>query len=149
MATARGTLQSSELIDLQLLHEISLHVQPESVTIENVSVVRVVFLLSLPKYVVLKDDVYRTTAQFDEACRLLSSVPTSMLFDFQYNKSEFSVSYVTLLLLTQILECCVDRLKSQLFEEISPAKLLAAKRTLAKGSNVSFGEIRTTKLIDV
>src|SRR5487761_2735390 len=113
MATARGTLQSSELIDLQLLHEISLHVQPESVTIENVSVVRVVFLLSLPKYVVLKDDVYRTTAQFDEACRLLSSVPTSMLFDFQYNKSEFSVSYVTLLLLTQILECCVDRLKSQ------------------------------------
>ncbi|MGO8755176.1 MAG: hypothetical protein ACLQHK_08095, partial [Gallionellaceae bacterium] len=39
-----------------------------------------------------------------------ASVPTLKLFDFQYNKFGFSVSSATLLLLTQILVCCIDRL---------------------------------------
>ncbi|MGA8865191.1 MAG: hypothetical protein WB444_15425, partial [Gallionella sp.] len=42
-----------------------------------------------------------------------ASDPTSTIFDFQYNKSGFFVSFATLLLLTQILVCCIDRLKSQ------------------------------------
>ncbi|MGC2459015.1 MAG: hypothetical protein WA435_13585, partial [Gallionellaceae bacterium] len=42
-----------------------------------------------------------------------ASVPTLKLFDFQYNKFGFSVSSATLLLLTQILVCCIDRLNPQ------------------------------------
>src|SRR5208282_2631464 len=113
MAHVRATQQSSEPIHLQPLHEISLRVQLESEIIENASVVRVVFLQSPPKCLQQKSGFDRTTVQFAEESRLSSSVPTSMLFDFQYNKSEFVVSYATLILFIQIQVCCIDRLNPQ------------------------------------
>src|SRR5450759_1740664 len=66
----------------------------------------------------LKSGFDRTTVRFVEEIRLSASVPTSTPFDFQYNKSGFSVSSATLLLLTQILVCCIDRLKPQHFAVI-------------------------------
>src|SRR5450759_2407155 len=111
MALARGTSQSSEPTGQPLLHAISLRVQPKSEIILNAAVVPVVSHHARPRCVGLKSGFDRTTVRFVEEIRLSASVPTSTPFDFQYNKSGFSVSSATLLLLTQILVCCIDRLK--------------------------------------
>src|ERR1019366_6477544 len=113
MALARGTSQSSEPTGQPLLHAISLRVQPKSEIILNAAVVPVVSHHARPRCVGLKSGFDRTTVRFVEEIRLSASVPTSTPFDFQYNKSGFSVSSATLLLLTQILVCCIDRLKPQ------------------------------------
>src|SRR5450756_61647 len=113
MALARGTSRSSEPTGQPLLHAISLRVQPKSEIILNAAVVPVVSHHARPRCVGLKSGFDRTTVRFVEEIRLSASVPTSTPFDFQYNKSGFSVSSATLLLLTQILVCCIDRLKPQ------------------------------------
>src|SRR5450830_108933 len=111
MALARWTSQSSEPTGQPLLHAISLRVQPKSELLSNAAAVPVVSHHARPRCVGLKSGFDRTTVRFVEEIRLSASVPTSTPFDFQYNKSGFSVSSATLLLLTQILVCCIDRLK--------------------------------------
>src|SRR5450759_1903510 len=113
MVRARGTLQSSESTDPSPLHAIFLRVQPKSEIISNDVAEPVVSHHSLPKCVVLKSGFDQTTVRSAGENRLSASVPTLTPFDFQYNKSGFSVSSATLLLLTQILVCCIDRLNPQ------------------------------------
>ena len=71
------------------------------------------------------------------ATALTSSVPTSMLFEFQNNKSELSVSYATLLLFTQILVCCIDRLNPH---RISDRRILGQRRTSYYSSLINKNE---------
>src|SRR5450759_3121386 len=113
MAHARGTLQSSEPTGPLPLHAIFLRVQPKSELLSNAAAVPVLSHHSLPKCLGLKSGFDRTTGRSAEENRLSASVPTLTPFDFQYNKSGFSVSSATLLLLTQILACCIDRLNPQ------------------------------------
>src|SRR5450759_4374799 len=127
MALARGTSQSSEPTGQPLLHAISLRVQPKSELLSNAAAVPVVSHHARPRCVGLKSGFDRTTVRFVEEIRLSASVPTSTPFDFQYNKSGFSVSSATLLLLTQILVCCIDRLKPHR-ETVIPCSVLDCLR---------------------
>src|ERR1039457_3244161 len=110
MVRVQGTLQSSEPTGPLPLHAIFLRAQPKSELFSNAAAEPDVSHHSLPKCLGLKSGFDRTTGRSAEENRLSASVPTLTTFDFQYNKSGFSVSSATLLLLTQILVCCIDRL---------------------------------------
>src|SRR5450759_5269920 len=113
MVRVQGTLQSSEPTGPLPLHAIFLRAQPKSELFSNAAAEPDVSHHSLPKCLGLKSGFDRTTGRSAEENRLSASVPTLTPFDFQYNKSGFSVSSATLLLLTQILVCCIDRLNPQ------------------------------------
>src|SRR5450756_944573 len=113
MVRVQGTLQSSEPTGPLPLHAIFLRAQPKSELFSNAAAVPVLSHHSLPKCLGLKSGFDRITGRSAEENRLSASVPTLTPFDFQYNKSGFSVSSATLLLLTQILVCCIDRLNPQ------------------------------------
>src|SRR5450759_1778059 len=113
MVRVQGTLQSSEPTCPLPLHAIFLRAQPKSELFSDAAAEPDVSHHSLPKCLGLKSGFDRTTGRSAEENRLSASVPTLTPFDFQYNKSGFSVSSATLLLLTQILACCIDRLNPQ------------------------------------
>src|SRR5450631_1775110 len=113
MVRVQGTLQSSEPTGPLPLHAIFLRAQPKSELFSNAAAEPDVSHHSLPKCLGLKSGFDRTTGRSAEENRLSASVSTLTPFDFQYNKSGFSVSSATLLLLTQILVCCIDRLNPQ------------------------------------
>src|SRR5450759_2819373 len=124
MVRVQGTLQSSEPTGPLPLHAIFLRAQPKSELFSNAAAEPDVSRHSLPKCLGLKSGFDRTTGRSAEENRLSASVPTLTPFDFQYNKSGFSVSSATLLLLTQILVCCIDRL--------NPHRQAAADTNLAE-----------------
>src|SRR4030042_4319895 len=105
--------QSSKSIAPPPLHAISLHVQPKPGPILNVGVEPVVSHHSPLEFARLMNGIDQTTGRSAVESRLSASAPTSELSGFQCNRFAVSVSSATLLLLTQILVCCIDRLKPQ------------------------------------
>jgi hypothetical protein len=113
MEHARGLLQSSEPTGQLPLHAIFPLAQEALAPAWSGIVVPAVFLPSQLKSARQMNGFDQTTVRSAGETRLYASVPSLMPFDFQYNKSGFSVSSATLLLLTQILVCCIDRLNPQ------------------------------------
>ena len=109
----RGTLQSTEATDLPPLNAIFLRVQPKSEPISIDIVQPVVSHHSQLECAVPMSGSDQTIGRSVEESHPFASATTSELSGFQCNKSVFSVSYATLLLLMQILVCCIDRLKPQ------------------------------------
>src|ERR1039457_2988413 len=119
MAHARGMLQSNESTDPLPLHAIFLLVLLKSELASNEVAEPVESRHSLPKYVLLKGDFGQTAGRFVGENHLSALDPTLALSGFPCNRSVVFVSSATLLLLlTQILVCCIDRLKPQHFAVI-------------------------------
>src|SRR3990172_3423340 len=114
MVRAREKLQSNESTDLPPLHAIFLRVQSKSEIISNDVAEPVVSHHSRPECVVLKGGFDQTTVRSAGENHLSASAPTLALSGFPCNRSVVFVSSATLLLLlTQILVCCIDRLNPQ------------------------------------
>src|ERR1035437_155583 len=139
MVRARGTLQSSESTGPPPLHAIFLLVQPKSEIISNDVAELVVSHHSLPKCVVLKGGFDQTTGRSAGENHLSASVPTLELFGFPCNRSVVFASSATLLLLTQILVCCIDRLNPQ-------PKAATRKLVNANAQPLSFDSTRCSSL---
>jgi hypothetical protein len=97
------------------MHAISLRAQPKSALISNGSAPPVVSHPSLPECLVSLSDGDQITARSAGGSPLSSSSPTSRPSGFRCNRSEVFASSSTLLLLTQYLVCCIDRLNPQPF----------------------------------
>src|SRR5450759_424582 len=113
MVRAQGSLQSSESTDPPPLHAIFLRVQPKSEIISSDVAEPVLSHHFQPGCVVSMSGFDQTTGQSAGGTHLSAIGPTSELSGFPYNKSVVFASSATLLLLTQILVCCVDRLNPQ------------------------------------
>src|SRR5450756_2940440 len=113
MVRAQGSLQSSESTDPPPLHAIFLRVQPKSEIISSDVAGPVVSHHSLPKCVVLMSGFDQTTVRSAGENHLSASGSTLELSGFPCNRSVVFASSATLLLLTQILVCCIDRLNPQ------------------------------------
>src|ERR1019366_5810191 len=130
MVRARGTLQSSGSTGPPPLPVIFLLVQLKSEIISNDVAELVVSHHSLPKCVVLKGGFDQTTVRSAGENHLSASGPTLELFGFPCNRSVVFASSATLLLLTQILVCCIDRLNPQPFADGRGVKYPARKLTV-------------------
>src|SRR5437899_8736526 len=95
------------------MNAISLRARPRSVLMAIVAVAQGECRLIQQEFVELKNDFGQTPEQSVGGIRLSSNVPTSLPSEFQSNKSWVFASSATLLLLTQRLVCCIDRLNSR------------------------------------
>src|SRR5580765_2941151 len=110
MALARAEMLSNASSDRMPEHAIFLHVQPTPAPTSNGDVAPDVSHPSPPECLVLMSGSDQTTGRSAEATPLSASAPTSRPSDFPCNRSSVFASSATLLLLTQSLVCCIDRL---------------------------------------
>src|SRR5450759_753887 len=130
MVRAQGSLQSSESTDPPPLHAIFLRVQPKLEIISSDVAEPVVSHHSLPKCVVLKSGFDQTTVRSAGENHLSASGSTLELSGFPCNRSVVFVSSATLLLLKQILVCCIDRL--------NPQHMPALRQVPLRGTNIKL-----------
>src|SRR5664279_663103 len=112
MVLVREVLLSSGLTGPPRQREISLRVRQRLAPIENDVVLVDVSHQSQQVSRVQIRDSGQTTELSVGGIHPSSSAPTSVLSDFPSNRSLVFVSSATLLLLTQFLVCCIDRLNS-------------------------------------
>src|SRR5450759_3081486 len=110
MVLAREVLRLSGLTGLPPQRAIFLRVRLRSAPIANDNALADVSHPSQPGCVVSTSDHGQIAELSVEGIHLSSSVPTLKLSGYACNKSWVFASSATLLLLTQFLVCCIDRL---------------------------------------
>src|SRR5689334_19492951 len=128
MALARGCWRSLESRSRPLQHVRSLRARTKSAPSKTGTALAAVCRLFGTESLRPTNAIDRTTGLSVAGCRLLSSAPTSGPSGCPCSRSAFDTSSATLLLLTQFLVCCIDRLNPQGDADVAVAVAQAGPR---------------------